>query len=602
MSHCISPKISDFYNYPSTTISMAVWKVTGSPCTGTRTKVIVYYNAENNLFYENEDKTVLLNGTFFDQDNTLGRYVVVTNGVYGDPINNVCPIPGVIRWKDMGQPTCVDRHGNTIIASYAAKHVVVKYTLSSGETNPIGTVVAGTMNVMQRSRNEHSAALNYPSLVKWREDGTRFAVFSSGNCKSIKVFSSTGTFLWSPSSNNYFGGIVDPEWDYDVENGYATTPKKSSGLLSLLTPSSTNPDSIKETIWAPSKLEYFSGVSTGGGYGEVVMLGVSNKHYNTGTQTFVSAYKIFSVFGMWDGSLCWTTLFSNFEAPISDQYTPGLFNISTKRKEVRDVIPDFCILRKSTSSFQVTYDVAFVFPRAWTRSGDDRYRYYEQEEYKLIMDYGAQSYTSSSRYVDSRRIYNGGNGIYNKNVRASIARAGNGLYVYVKATDASFWDYSDAIIEGSITGIGLGLIAWGAAEIIPSTATLFGIGIGMEVAATVTILGTAVPIVWIVVVAVIIIAAVITFFKKKPPKQYSFGTSKLTVSFSSTNTYTYTGGTNSSTRRSLDQSRTVSFVHDLTGATQQVLSIQDDFSVYLGNYNSSSSDTLALVTPDDNAG
>lgn len=602
MAHCISPNISDFYNYPSSTLPMSVWKVTGSPCTGTRTNVMVYYNAENNLFYADEEKTILLNGTFFDQDNTLGRYIIVEDGIPGDPINNVCPLTSVIRWKDMGQPSCVDRYGNTILAAYANKHVVVKYTLSPGETNPIGTIVAGTMNIMQRNRGEHATALNYPSLVKWREDGQRFAVFNSGNCKSIKVFDSNGNFLWSPSSSNYFGQIIDPEWDYNKDGDYATTPKKTGGLLSLMTPTTTNVDDIKETIWAPSKLEYFSGTSTGEGYGEVVMLGLANKHYNSDTERFVSAYKMYSIFGMWDGDLCWTALFNTFEVPISDQYTAGLFNISTKRKEIRDVIPDFTIMRKSTSSSTVTYDIAFVFPRAWTKSGDDKYRYYEQQEYKVAMNYGAISYTVSNRYVGSRRIYNGGSGVYNKNVRASIARAGNNLYVYVRATDLSFWDYTDAMLEGAITGVGLGLIAWGAAEIISSTATVLGIGIGIDVAATITIVGTAVPIVWIAVAAVIIIAAIFTFFKKKPPKQYEYGSSRLSVTFGSTNSYSYAGGTNSSTRRTLDQSRAITIVHDISGGTQELLSITDDFSVYSGIYSTSSSDVLSLVAPEDNAG
>lgn len=426
-----------------------VWEVTGSPCTGARTLKTIYFDGANNKFYTNSSKTTLYNGTFFPENNILSNYIVVINGEVQDSTNNVCPISGGIYYNDLPEPTAISVYGNDLIACYADKQIVVKYS-TAVSTNPIGVIVAGELNRICINTNSPDHWLNAPCLVEWRDDGERFVVYSSGGFKSLKIFTKNGLYLNEGAITGYDG---NNQWDYvipSIPTDPITTPASTSSLVGMLGSDNEN------LIWLLVGMTYSTKLSDEN-Y-DTIFLNLWRKQSNS--QNHFKLYAVTPMNASYGQGLSLTANVATQTGYAFNQNPASPFSGD-------DVIRGIAVTKKTLINSRSTrYKVGVVVPRAKGRSGYNKYRYYDFYEVEVninsifnVVDYQPQiEPVAFNDKGDYRTIPDSIRGVSMNNVAASCVSTGRTLGVVIRSSTSSFWNVilkgiNDIKTSGTIVGL-----------------------------------------------------------------------------------------------------------------------------------------------------
>lgn len=491
---------------PGASIPNNVWVVSGSPCTGPRVATTLYQSTSDGKLYIDAGLTTLANVTFFTKDDTKGNYVIVINGVPQDPLNNSCPVTAPLYYADMGNPADISVYDNWLLACYPDKGVVMKYDTSTG-TNPVGTIVAGEMGKTDTGPYSPAKWLNMPMLVEWRNDGERFVVFSGGFYKTLKIFLANGTYANEGAIN-----FNDSEWDYNEPGTTPSTsrwetPSSTSSIIGLMT--MTEP--TLANFWIPTAIEFRKRLNNESF--DVVFLSIWNK-----TIANHNRYKLYAITILQPRSAHGKSL----TALVAD--SEGYAD------EAADLIRGFRVIKQTQTDLDNSrFLVAIVSPRSWTKSGNDKYRYYELQKVDIRINgtIGLSGFRIPSVYPSAmsdptaHRINGDTRGVWKNNVKAEVNFSMGKLIVVVKSSSDSLWNMIIRTVNTPIVGLILGVIAlqiltevtlgWWTTEL---ALTLFGLG-GFTPAG--------------IVIGILVIVGVALL---APPRQRYVGSSGIFLTFS----------------------------------------------------------------------
>lgn len=504
---------SEFYNYPANFVPYTVYEVTGSPCTGPVTEKRILEDPGTGVLYTGP--TTRYNGTFFMSPTKKSYYVVASNGIVSDPINNLCPAATPpLYWKDLGVPSSISKYGKTVLAAYGNLQIVVKFNFTNTR-NPLGVIVAGEWLKVQRSVFDNDKYLNFPALVQWKSDGSKFAVYSAGNHKTVKVFTSAGSFIWGSDGGTY-GGAPLSDWEYVVNsNGYSSSIAStvpSTHVMRRLEGSNSN---VNDN-WIPTKLQFPEGKSSNR---DAVFIMVQRKANVSGNVVSIDR-EIHMCFSYMNVSRCYRTMSSSHPIPGASGSTQ-----EARISSVDDLISDFVIGKvEHPDANRVRYQIIIVHPRDTTRTNYDRFKYAYVNTGVIELNWNTGNTTAVGSVISNSMRMLSQNRILDKNVRAYAWYIGGLLRVVAKNSSTSWWDnimrYRDTFIASGSSMV-LTVLAVIAQDSIGGvlievfrggSAMLFQLG--------------AFPVIGWITVAVLIGVVIFGFLLRKPPKAAD------TVSFS----------------------------------------------------------------------
>lgn len=529
------------------------YKVTGDPCTSERTAIKVYYKNSEDKYYTDEAMTVLANFYFFLTDSTLGAFKRIINGVLSPDLEYPqCEAPIVpFNYDDMGTPADIAICGDNLLACYPDKHIVVLYDKSTG-TNPVGTIVAGRLNVPatweELAPDSDAGLLNNPMMVEWVADGpftagNKFVVYSGGSIKSLKCFVHDGTLI---GTTNYTGSYPDGEWRYKNDTGLE--PNDSGSLVGMMTPY----DSSLTDFWTPVSMSAAvstlgDGSESGSNVGITVFLGLWSKAGD------INKYKIYT-----------TTLY-NFDVSPAAGYTYSrtqlLHNNTGYSTGGNDLIRDMDILRSdyNTDISATTHRLIIATPYAQAKSkAKDKNRFYNLHYLDVEITRGIEDGIAvtigTHTNIGDFRTNTSTNGIWKNNLKAEINVSCGVLYVYIKSSNDSIWNI---LLRTAALPTAAGLVGTAAALSLQAI-------LGWFTCAPCLILHGAAGPATILIGAIIGSALLLAVLLFSPPPQRYLGGSAITFTFSGDTVNitgsTYTSGSYKSQSwitNSIDKARTL---------------------------------------------
>lgn len=601
-------ELSDFFKYPQGLIPVELWEVddVNNPCISTRTIFTGFFDSEEETYYIDSDRSSTINGTFFPQDNNYEMYFEIINGKQQIDQTNTCNITSV-NYDDMPHPESISVHDQYLLAAYPHYQVVVKYDLRQGN-NPLGEVVAGQWGRVKMGPNDSIAYLNLPSMVKWRDDGERFAVYSEGNMKSISFYKGDGTLLRNLQTTggypNY--GLIPTRMRYHYQDGYAVDANlDDAGGQSFI--EALTPKDRLDNVHQVTRLEYVSNGTHWAGTHDVehdcLYVGMYYRDNDN-----VHSYKLWAftpIYGSEEISLNGTPYLIHNFATLS--HTSG-DNIQ------RDLISDFAVVKKENSLLEFTNHLYLAYPlgTGFSTAYSQQQNYTAREYVYNYTTVGGGRGIPSVRVLGSRTINhqaNQDNLYYGKHVRAEVELKGSKIYVVITSSAQSM-SHRDPLVAALIAGIGTGAILGSYALLTQNLIVTFNSGVyyttglakfltgalagASKFAAVLAVAGT---IVLVAAAAAAIVYAIVSFINKKTYRETSIGLSMSTISGSIPN-LTYTESSTAGLVGEVDWipnsgQNTNNITMDKSESVDNLYAIQLDGSIRKGTWTSNSS-TLVL--------